>query len=184
MDLSLKPHGNYVQYRSVIFAIMLSAIGTLPCAATGHAADCLSAAADAEKRYTIPSGLLAAIGKVESGRVVAASGEVAPWPWTIDADRNGMALPDLPAAVQKLRDLEGQGAQKIDVGCFQIDLTYHPDAFATPEEAFDPVANAQFAARFLADLHQRLGSWPAAIMNYHSASPEIGIPNRDRVLAL
>ena len=33
----------------------------------------------------------------------------------------------------------------IDVGCFQVDLFYHPYAFTSLEEAFDPDANARAA---------------------------------------
>jgi soluble lytic murein transglycosylase-like protein len=173
-----------MHYRIILLATALSMSGAVAQAATGQAEDCLAAAADAEKQYSIPSGLLAAIGEVESGRRTVLSHRAAPWPWTIDADGTGMFLSNLPTAVKTLHDLEDRGVRMIDVGCFQVDLTYHPDAFATPEDAFDPVANAEFAARFLASLHQRFGSWPAAVMNYHSASPELGIPYRDRVLAL
>jgi hypothetical protein len=151
---------------------------------TAHAQDCLAAATDAERQYAIPPGLLAAIGEVESGRRNVESHRAGPWPWTIDADGTGMFLSSLPVAVKTLRELRDQGARMVDVGCFQVDLTYHPDAFATLAEAFDPVANVQFAARFLASLHQRFGNWPAAVMNYHSASPERGMPYRDRVLAV
>jgi hypothetical protein len=59
----------------------------------------------------------------------------------------------------------------IDVGCFQVDLFYHPYAFASLEEAFDPDANASAAARILS--LGRLGSagWDGAIAAYHSAWP-------------
>ena len=143
---------------------------------------CLDAAADAEKRFGIPPGLLSDIGEIESGRTTE-SGKVEPWPWTIDANGNSLYLPNLPAAVKALSALQAQGTAMIDVGCFQVDLTYHPQAFATAGAAFDPDANAEAAAHFLSDLHQRLGSWPAAVMSYHSASPTFGIPYRDRVLA-
>ncbi|MCB8875905.1 transglycosylase SLT domain-containing protein [Acidisoma silvae] len=175
-------------FRNTSTRLSLALLPFLLCAqAPARAADalprtCLDAAADAEKRFGIPLGLLSAIGEIESGRT-APSGKVEPWPWTIDANGNSLYLPNLPAAVKALSALQAQGTPMIDVGCFQVDLTYHPLAFATADAAFDPDANATAAARFLSDLHQRLGSWPAAVMSYHSASPAFGIPYRDRVLA-
>jgi soluble lytic murein transglycosylase-like protein len=69
-----------------------------------------------------------------------------------------------------------------DVGCFQINLFYHPQAFASLAEAFDPVANARYAARFLQQLYARTGSWAKAVALYHSATPELGEPYAARVL--
>ena len=149
-----------------------------------RAEDCLAAAKKAEQRYDIPTGLLAAIGQAESGRRDPLSGRVTPWPWTIDAGGTGLYLADSTTAAQTLTTLQGQGVRLIDVGCFQVDLTYHPHAFATLAEAFDPDANAAYAARFLSDLYHRLGSWSAAVQDYHSETPALGIPYRDRVLSL
>jgi hypothetical protein len=151
--------------------------------APASAEDCVAAATDAERHYGIPSGLLAAIGAVESGRPDKASGSIRPWPWTIDAAGASQFLPSLPAAVAALSTLEHQGVQRIDVGCFQVDLTYHPDAFASVQEAFDPAANASYAAQFLTSLYRRLGSWQAAVMNYHSAWPDIGSLYEQRVVS-
>jgi hypothetical protein len=66
----------------------------------------------------------------------------------------------------------------------QINLAYHPDAFATLEQAFDPRANASYAVSFLNDLRQRTGSWDAATAAYHSATPELGEPYRARVMRM
>jgi hypothetical protein len=147
------------------------------------AQDCLAAATQAEQQFRLPPGLLGAIGRVESGRRDPLSGHVAPWPWTIDVDGAGAFLPSQDSAVSSVRLLLGQGGHSIDVGCFQINLQYHPTAFASLEEALDPAANARYAARFLAVLYSRFGNWPTAIMNYHSATTERGAAYRDRVLA-
>ena len=69
------------------------------------------------------------------------------------------------------------------MGCYQISLLYHPQAFDSLEQAFDPVANAEYAARFLAALKSRTGSWSAAVAAYHSTDPLRGGPYRERVLA-
>jgi hypothetical protein len=58
----------------------------------------------------------------------------------------------------------------VDVGCMQVDLHYHPDAFNTLDEALDPAANADYAARLLVDLYrgEAGGSWDIAVGLHHS----------------
>ena len=56
----------------------------------------------------------------------------------------------------------------------QVNLLHHAAAFRDLQEAFDPVANTSYAARFLVSLHDRLGTWPAAAAGYHSLTPELG----------
>jgi len=89
----------------------------------------------------------------------------------------------LAEAEAATRVLQGRGVTSIDVGCFQINLHYHPAAFTGLDEAFDPQANAAYAARFLSELRTRTGSWEGAVAAYHSTTPERGGPYRDRVLA-
>jgi hypothetical protein len=51
-----------------------------------------------------------------------------------------------------------------------VDLFYHPDAFSSIEQAFDPDANARAAARILSLARFRATGWNQAIAAYHSAS--------------
>jgi hypothetical protein len=157
-------------------------------ASSGHgrampAAYCDRAAEQAERSHALPRGILAAIGRAESGRADA-TGFVAPWPWTIDAAGAGSFLPTRAAAVAAVRALQQQGLRNIDVGCFQVNLEQHPDAFASLQAAFDPQINADYAADFLIALRRRTGSWDAAVAAYHSAQPALGAPYRARVYAL
>jgi hypothetical protein len=64
--------------------------------------------------------------------------------------------------------------RSIDVGCMQVNLLHHPNAFASLEQAFDPVGNAIYAAHFLRQLFDQTGSWPKATAAYHSATPKLG----------
>lgn len=146
----------------------------LSCAAAGRAAEQMAA---------VPANLLVSIGVVESGRVDALTGRVAPWPWTVNADGRGAYFDSQAAAAAFVRFAQASGARDIDVGCYQISLEQHPDAFANLDEAFDPAANAAYAARFLDRLKAQTGSWDAAIADYHSAEPELGLPYQRRVLA-
>jgi hypothetical protein len=65
----------------------------------------------------------------------------------------------------------------------QVNLMYHPDAFATLDIAFDPAANARYAASFLRRLNEQTGSWAKATASYHSATPELGNAYERRVSA-
>src|SRR4051794_4891131 len=98
---------------------------------------CEAAGAEAERAWQLPPGLLAAIGRIESGRYDPAAGKVAAWPWTINAAGQGRYFGSADTAVAAVRDLQMRGVRLIDVGCFQINLYYHPGAFATVEDGFD-----------------------------------------------
>jgi hypothetical protein len=144
---------------------------------------CEQAGSDAERLYALPSGLLLAIGRVESGRWDATYRRTVPWPWAIDAAGEARLVENKEAAVSLTRSLQVGGLRNIDVGCFQINLQNHPVAFADLEQAFDPAANAQYAARFLTSLRTRLGGWEEAVAAYHSSLPARGVPYRKAVLA-
>ncbi|MBI0537298.1 hypothetical protein D9599_17160 [Roseomonas sp. KE2513] len=132
---------------------------------------CRAAIASAEREYGIPAGLLAAIGRVESGRRDPATGEQGPWPWTMNAEGRGKFFPTKAEAVAEVGQLRAAGMRIIDVGCMQINLHHHANAFASLEEAFDPLADARYAARFLKSLQGNAGDWMVAAGHYHSQTP-------------
>ncbi len=143
---------------------------------------CKQAAAVAEAREGIPAGLLLAIGVAESGRTDS-SGHRTAWPWTVQASGIGHFLAGADQAVAVVRELRAGGIRSIDIGCFQINLLYHPSAFADLASGFTPLANAYAAAHFLRALRAELGGWAAAVAAYHSRTGILGVPYRDRVLA-
>lgn len=106
-----------------------------------------------------------------------------PWPWTVDADGAGQFFATEAQAVAAVAALEAQGVRSIDVGCMQINLMHHPKAFASLDQAFGPVSNTAFAARFLNELYRRTGSWLKSIAAYHSDSPHIADDYQRRVMA-
>ena len=65
----------------------------------------------------------------------------------------------------------------------QINLFYHPYAFASLEQAFAPLANVLYAASFLTTLHAVSKDWMPAIAAYHSEIPARGDAYRALVLA-
>jgi Transglycosylase SLT domain len=137
---------------------------------------CEQAAEAAEANAHLPPGLLLAIGRVESGRYSPTLGRVAPWPWSVDFAGTGVAFATRDAALQAVRGALASGQRNIDVGCFQVNLGAHPDAFPDLRTALDPSENARFAAGFLSRLRARLGNWPAATAAYHSETASLGQP--------
>lgn len=151
---------------------------------SGDAArSCRHAATEAERRHRIPAGLLNAIGLVESGRTLPGSKARTSWPWTIHAEGKGYWLDSRQEAVALVESLQERGVENIDVGCFQVNLMHHPDAFADLEAAFTPAVNAGYAASFLSDLFQETKSWTRAASFYHSRTPERGQRYKKLVLA-
>jgi len=144
---------------------------------------CRAAIAVVERERAMPARLMQAIARVESGRRDPATGRYAPWPWTINAEGRGSFYPDKAAALAAVRSLQAQGVRSIDVGCMQVNLRHHPNAFASLEEAFDPLANARYAARFLGELQAGGQDWMRAAGGYHSQTPEHAEPYRARVAA-
>jgi hypothetical protein len=144
---------------------------------------CRPAIMRAERSFAIPSHLLAAIARVESGRKDPASGSFNPWPWTINADGQGSFYDSKAQAIAAVQMLRKQGVQSIDVGCMQISLLHHPNAFGSLEQAFDPAANADYGAQFLTELHGKTNDWQKAVELYHSATPELGQPYGRQVYA-
>lgn len=146
---------------------------------------CVPAIQSAEHRNAaMPARLLTAIGLVESGRRDALTGEVAPWPWAVNIGGEGHLFETRQQAVDFVRNAQARGVRSIDVGCMQVNLAFHPDAFASLEEAFEPEANVRYAASFLMDLRRRTGDWTTATGFYHSATPELALAYRERVDAI
>ena len=146
-------------------------------------ASCRIAIAAAEQAVAIPPLLMVAIGKVESGRRDPATGAVVAWPWTINAEGQGSYYESKAQAIAAVRALQARGVQSIDIGCMQINLMHHPNAFASLDQAFDPSANATYAAHFLNDLHAQSNDWLHAAGQYHSSTPELGAAYQTQVAA-
>jgi hypothetical protein len=173
--------GRFRRWLLALAACQITICGVVPGAQAESVADCEQAGRAAEQQFGVPPGLLLAIGRVESGRWDAALRRVVPWPWAIDVNGAGRQFDNGSQAVSATLAAQAEGQRSIDVGCFQINLLHHPDAFPNLNQAFDAPANAQYAARFLASLQERLGNWQDAVAAYHSATPELGVPYRQRV---
>ncbi len=145
---------------------------------------CAQRTAEAERAAGMPTHLLTAVSMVESGRWRAETGEILAWPWTVTAGGEGRFLPSKAAAIAEVERLRAEGVTNIDVGCMQINLRYHPKAFDSLEQAFDPDRNIAYAIGFLRDLRDRWGSWTRAVGSYHSNTPALSGRYRAKVLKM
>jgi Transglycosylase SLT domain len=144
---------------------------------------CRTAIREAEQAAGVPTQLMAAIGRVESGRPDE-NGVIQPWPWTINAEGVGHIFETKAEAIAAVQMLQTKGLRSVDVGCMQVNLMHHPTAFATLDQAFDPAINAGYAASFLIQLHAMTGDWSRATAFYHSATPELGTDYARKVAAV
>ncbi len=167
--------------RQSSLTLLLAAIILVPTLGWAGPSDCLSEVAAAESRHHLPAGLLVSMALVESGRT-RPDGTVSPWPWTLRAQGQGRYFETSEDAQREARKSLAAGDALIDVGCLQVDLFHHPDAFPTLAAAFDPRQNADYAARYLADLAQARGSWLEGVAAYNAGRPFDGVDYLSKVL--
>ncbi len=143
---------------------------------------CTAAIATAERNASMPKRVMGAIALVESGRAVGH--RVVPWPWSINVGGAGYQYETKQAAIEAVRAFNSAGQRSIDVGCMQINLAVHTEAFDSLETAFEPAANAEYAARLLRTLYRQSGRLATAMTAYHSQTPELATDYARRLLAV
>lgn len=121
-----------------------------------------------EHKYHMPSNMLRAISVTESGKWSKFSNKSVAWPWTINVNGKGYHFKSRTKAIAKVKEYMKKGKTSIDVGCMQINLKYHPDAFANLNQAFEPRYNIAYAAKFLNGKYKRNNSWETSIRHYHN----------------
>ncbi|MCF8465912.1 MAG: transglycosylase SLT domain-containing protein [Sneathiella sp.] len=145
---------------------------------------CEKAVTAAEQKHRLPKRLLAALSLTESGHWEKSTQEMIAWPWTVYAEGRGRYLPTKAEAIDEVKLLQAKGVQNIDVGCMQVNLYYHPDAFENLEAALDPEQNALYAAELLKELQAESRSWNIAIAHYHSRNSKFNVPYRQKVFKI
>lgn len=142
---------------------------------------CVNATGQIERALAIPDGFLSAISRVETGRLNS-SGKLEAWPWTINVEGRGYFYDSKIATINAIHEFQRLGKQSIDVGCMQVNIFHHPDAFSSMEMALDPYNNVRYAGKFLIDMRNQTGSWPRAAAAYHSMIESKGTPYLQHVL--
>lgn len=134
---------------------------------------CTVAAQQFEKKYQIKKHLLSTITNVESGRWNQKHQRNMAWPWTVNAQGKGRFFETKNQAIAEVKRLQAKGVKSIDVGCMQINLAYHPEAFENLDQAFNPYKNVEYGAKFLKKLYAQKGyDWNKAATAYHSSLPK------------
>ena len=140
---------------------------------------CAGQTARTERTNGIPHRLLQAIALAESGRWNAERKATIAWPWTVTAEGQGLFFATKAEAIAEVEHLRARGVRNIDVGCMQVNLHYHADAFDDLDEAFDPAHNVAYASTYLKRMYEDRRSWPEAAA-YHSTTPEFAGPYRKK----
>ena len=124
----------------------------------------------AEKAEGIPTGLLMAIGRAESG-VDTSWGRLI-WPWALNIAGKSVFAKDRAEALRLAREsIAADPRRFVDLGCLQINWQYHRDWLQEPATALDPTWNVAYGARLLRNLAAQHGSWEKAVGFYHSSNP-------------
>lgn len=145
---------------------------------------CRNATQKFENKYNIKEHLLTTISSVETGRWNEKYQQSLAWPWTINAQGKGMFFRTKAEAIRKVRELQKNGVKSIDVGCMQINLSYHGNAFKSLDEAFNPEKNVEYAAKFLTKLYDNKGEdWIKAAMAYHSSVPHKALRYKKKLVS-
>lgn len=144
---------------------------------------CSLSAARMEEKYDIKDHLLQTISSVETGNWSYDEGRFVSWPWTINVNGKGYRFKTKEAAIAKVKQLQSEGIESIDVGCMQVNLKYHKKAFASLDDAFNPDKNMEYGAKFLSKLYKKQGSWQKAAMAYHSKVPARGLRYKNKLLS-
>lgn len=126
----------------------------------------------AQMRHNIPDNLLLGIGLQESG--LYRNGDLTVWPFAANAEGRGKYFETEAEAVAWVTQQQRAGITSIDVGCMQINMHWHPDAFDSVNEGFDPARNVEYAAAYLSRLYRSKGNWRDAAAAYHSGTQELG----------
>lgn len=124
--------------------------------------DLSSLIASAEIEHNIPSGLLFAIAKTESGMKA----------YALNIGGRAVFLPSISKAQEVLEDKLSSGLTNIDVGVMQVNYRWHSHEFDSLEEMLTPASNINYAAKLLKSLYAQHGTWHKAVRFYHSANSE------------
>ena len=151
-------------------------------AATDIPSLCDAAASRAASEAGIPADILHALTRTETGRTHRNT--FGPWPWTVNMEGVGHWFETEDEAKAFVFKRFKTGARSFDVGCFQINYRWHGQAFESIEDMFDPLKNAQYAARFLSQLYAETSNWTEAAGAYHSRNPQFANRYKDRFRTL
>lgn len=89
-------------------------------------------------------------------------------PYALNIEGKAVFARSMDDAIRTFERARNNGVKLIDLGCMQINHHYHADQFDNVRQMLDPRRNVEYAARFLAELKRRHGSWSMAVARYHA----------------
>lgn len=140
------------------FIFNISALSQALAGAGVCEAEILSAA----RLHGVPPGILHSVGLTETGRKGSLH------PHALNIEGRTVFADSLKQAMGEFEKARAEGKRLIDLGCMQINHRYHSSEFPSVQAMFDPRANVDYAARFLARLHARHETWTMAVARYHA----------------
>lgn len=175
---------NFLMFLLVLLMLIQPVQAKAYVAESDVAALCTNATQKFEQKYQIKEHLLTTISSVETGRWNPKLKRNTAWPWTINAQGKGRFFATKAEAIREAKRLIASGVKSFDVGCMQINMLYHGDAFANIEEAFEPEKNVEYGAKFLKNLYSSRGKdWMKAAMAYHSSVPSKAQRYKKRIVS-
>jgi len=151
------------QIKVLILVISLSLCGNNVFAADGKVNGQIEQLIkNTEQQYSIPSGLLVAIAKIESGMNA----------YALNVNGKSVLASNSREASSLIASARKVGISNIDVGIMQLNYRWHASGFASMQEMLNPQKNIEYAALFLVRLKKQHGTWHKALRYYHSAKPE------------
>jgi len=146
---------------SRLFARLATAVALLlPATAVAGPNLCVVSAAEAERSFGIPEGLLQAMAIHESG----VNGK--PYPWALNLGGRVVYAGNLDAAQKILGERRAKGRKNLYAGCMQLSVYYHGSAFGSLRDLLQPKGNVSYAAKYLASHYEDYSSWEAAVRRY------------------
>jgi hypothetical protein len=126
------------------------------------AAECQEAIRKAESLYRLPYQLLETLSMVSR---MGVSQQLSPSPWSLNIDGDYRTFNTKDEAIEAFKK-HRKTATSIAVGCMQFNLINRIKEFSTLEEAFDPLNNVMYSAKYLADLKKTQSQWSQTIVIY------------------
>jgi soluble lytic murein transglycosylase-like protein len=137
-----------------------------------------------ERKLNLPEDTLYSISINETGKIHSNKKIKISWPWTVNVEGVGFYFDTQKEAIDFVKKQISEGKESIDVGCMQVNLKHHPNAFDSIEQAFNPKHNIGYAAWFLRSKYEQLGTWSKAIAHYHSATQHLGEKYKKNVIKI
>lgn len=125
--------------------------------------------------------LLYALALTESGHP-AGTGQIKPWPWTLNVEGRAHFAKSRKEAAALLAAHHGKS---VDIGLLQVNIRWHGHRVDTLDALLDPTINLDVGAAILKEaLASAPGDLTAGIGRYHSARPQLARSYARTVLSL